>query len=216
MRSRRGCSRWRRATLPRSRVASSARWRCRGSSICSTATGCRRRSSSGPYRARLSRPRSADPALQVTSSATTAGCTKGSRRWRRRRSASTSCAASTRSTESPAFARGLPRAGRRRQRQHRRAPARARVLYDASFSGLRLRAVLPAERRSVPARRGVRLRREHDLVGIPFSWGLSDFQYFEFVPGHHGSPGHAVGRLRDLARRARAGRTRTSRAASST
>ena len=22
-----------------------------------------------------------------------------------------------------------------------------------------------------------------DLVGIPFSWGLSDFQYFEFVPG---------------------------------
>ena len=56
-------------------------------------------------------------------------------------------------------------------------------LYDASFSGsdfepyyLRVGDRFPTDGEYV-------FGDSVDLVGIPFSWGLSDFQYFEFVPG---------------------------------
>ena len=56
-------------------------------------------------------------------------------------------------------------------------------LYDASFSGsdfepyyLRRGDLFPPDGEYV-------FGESVDLVGIPFSWGLSDFQYFEFVPG---------------------------------
>jgi peptidoglycan-N-acetylglucosamine deacetylase len=56
-------------------------------------------------------------------------------------------------------------------------------VYDASFSG--------SDFEPYYLRRGDRWSSDGeyefgesvDLVGIPFSWGLSDFQYFEFVPG---------------------------------
>jgi peptidoglycan/xylan/chitin deacetylase (PgdA/CDA1 family) len=56
-------------------------------------------------------------------------------------------------------------------------------LYDASFSGSDFEPYYLRRGDRFPADGPYVFGESVDLVGIPFSWGLSDFQYFEFVPG---------------------------------
>jgi peptidoglycan-N-acetylglucosamine deacetylase len=56
-------------------------------------------------------------------------------------------------------------------------------LYDASFSGSDFEPYYLRHGDSFPADAEYVFGESVDLVGIPFSWALSDFQYFEFVPG---------------------------------
>jgi peptidoglycan/xylan/chitin deacetylase (PgdA/CDA1 family) len=56
-------------------------------------------------------------------------------------------------------------------------------LYDASFSGSDFEPYYLRHGDRFPADGPYEFGESVDLVGIPFSWGLSDFQYFEFVPG---------------------------------
>jgi peptidoglycan-N-acetylglucosamine deacetylase len=56
-------------------------------------------------------------------------------------------------------------------------------LYDASFSGSDFLPYYLRHGDHFPADGPYEFGESVDLVGIPFSWGLSDFQYFEFVPG---------------------------------
>lgn len=56
-------------------------------------------------------------------------------------------------------------------------------LYDASFSGSDFEPYYLRRGDRFPADGEYVFGESVDLVGIPFSWGLSDFQYFEFVPG---------------------------------
>ena len=55
--------------------------------------------------------------------------------------------------------------------------------YDASFSGSDFEPYYLRHGDSFPPDGEYGFGETVDLVGIPFSWGLSDFQYFEFVPG---------------------------------
>jgi peptidoglycan/xylan/chitin deacetylase (PgdA/CDA1 family) len=56
-------------------------------------------------------------------------------------------------------------------------------LYDASFSGSDFEPYYLRTGDAFPADSEFEFGENVDLVGIPFSWALSDFQYFEFVPG---------------------------------
>ncbi|MFL5927183.1 MAG: polysaccharide deacetylase family protein [Gaiellaceae bacterium] len=56
-------------------------------------------------------------------------------------------------------------------------------LYEASFSGSDFEPYYLRSGDSFPTDGPYVFGDSVDLVGIPFSWGLSDFQYFEFVPG---------------------------------
>jgi peptidoglycan/xylan/chitin deacetylase (PgdA/CDA1 family) len=56
-------------------------------------------------------------------------------------------------------------------------------LYDASFSGSDFEPYYLRTGDVFPADAEYEFGDSVDLVGIPFSWLLSDFQYFEFVPG---------------------------------
>jgi len=56
-------------------------------------------------------------------------------------------------------------------------------LYDASFSGSDFEPYYLRRGDRFPTDGPYVFGESVDLVGIPFSWGLSDFQYFEFVPG---------------------------------
>ena len=56
-------------------------------------------------------------------------------------------------------------------------------VYDASFSGTDFEPYYLRRGDRFPADGAYVFGESVDLVGIPFSWGLSDFQYFEFVPG---------------------------------
>jgi peptidoglycan-N-acetylglucosamine deacetylase len=56
-------------------------------------------------------------------------------------------------------------------------------LYDASFSGSDFEPYYLRRGDRFPVDGEYLFGESVDLVGIPFSWGLSDFQYFEFVPG---------------------------------
>jgi peptidoglycan/xylan/chitin deacetylase (PgdA/CDA1 family) len=56
-------------------------------------------------------------------------------------------------------------------------------LYDASFSGTDFEPYYLRHGDQFPTDGEYVFGKSVDLVGIPFSWGLSDFQYFEFVPG---------------------------------
>ena len=56
-------------------------------------------------------------------------------------------------------------------------------LYDASFSGSDFEPYYLRHGDRFPSDGEYVFGESVDLVGIPFSWGLSDFQYFEFVPG---------------------------------
>jgi peptidoglycan/xylan/chitin deacetylase (PgdA/CDA1 family) len=56
-------------------------------------------------------------------------------------------------------------------------------LYDASFSGTDFEPYYLRHGDRFPTDGEYVFGETVDLVGIPFSWGLSDFQYFEFVPG---------------------------------
>jgi peptidoglycan/xylan/chitin deacetylase (PgdA/CDA1 family) len=56
-------------------------------------------------------------------------------------------------------------------------------LYDASFSGSDFEPYYLRRGDNFPADDAYVFGENIDLVGIPFSWSLSDFQYFEFVPG---------------------------------
>lgn len=56
-------------------------------------------------------------------------------------------------------------------------------LYDASFSGSDFEPYYLRHGDRFPPDGEYVFGENVDLVGIPFSWGLSDFQYFEFVPG---------------------------------
>jgi peptidoglycan/xylan/chitin deacetylase (PgdA/CDA1 family) len=55
--------------------------------------------------------------------------------------------------------------------------------YDASFSGSDFEPYYLRRGDRFPVDGPYEFGESVDLVGIPFSWGLSDFQYFEFVPG---------------------------------
>jgi peptidoglycan-N-acetylglucosamine deacetylase len=55
--------------------------------------------------------------------------------------------------------------------------------YDASFSGTDFEPYYLRVGDRFPSDGPYEFGRTVDLVGIPFSWGLSDFQYFEFVAG---------------------------------
>jgi peptidoglycan/xylan/chitin deacetylase (PgdA/CDA1 family) len=55
--------------------------------------------------------------------------------------------------------------------------------YDASFSGSDFEPYYLRRGDHFPPDGEYVFGESVDLVGIPFSWGLSDFQYFEFVPG---------------------------------
>jgi peptidoglycan/xylan/chitin deacetylase (PgdA/CDA1 family) len=55
-------------------------------------------------------------------------------------------------------------------------------LYDASFSATDFEPYYLRSGDRFPAEGPYEFGKRVDLVGIPFSWGLSDFQYFEFVP----------------------------------
>jgi len=55
--------------------------------------------------------------------------------------------------------------------------------YDASFSGSDFEPYYLRRGDQFPVDGPYEFGESVDLVGIPFSWGLSDFQYFEFVPG---------------------------------
>jgi len=55
--------------------------------------------------------------------------------------------------------------------------------YDASFSGSDFEPYYLRRGDRFPPDGEYVFGESVDLVGIPFSWGLSDFQYFEFVPG---------------------------------
>ena len=55
--------------------------------------------------------------------------------------------------------------------------------YDASFSGSDFEPYYLRHGDRFPSDGAYEFGESVDLVGIPFSWGLSDFQYFEFVPG---------------------------------
>ena len=55
--------------------------------------------------------------------------------------------------------------------------------YDASFSGSDFEPYYLRHGDRFPPDGHYEFGETVDLVGIPFSWGLSDFQYFEFVPG---------------------------------
>jgi peptidoglycan/xylan/chitin deacetylase (PgdA/CDA1 family) len=55
--------------------------------------------------------------------------------------------------------------------------------YDASFSGSDFEPYYLRRGDRFPIDAEYEFGESVDLVGIPFSWGLSDFQYFEFVPG---------------------------------
>ena len=55
--------------------------------------------------------------------------------------------------------------------------------YDASFSGSDFEPYYLRHGDRFPTDGEYVFGESVDLVGIPFSWGLSDFQYFEFVPG---------------------------------
>jgi peptidoglycan-N-acetylglucosamine deacetylase len=55
--------------------------------------------------------------------------------------------------------------------------------YDASFSGSDFEPYYLRHGDRFPPDGEYVFGGNVDLVGIPFSWGLSDFQYFEFVPG---------------------------------
>ena len=56
-------------------------------------------------------------------------------------------------------------------------------LYDASFSGSDFEPYYLRSGDAFPPDAEYEFGVSVDLVGIPFSWLLSDFQYFEFVPG---------------------------------
>ena len=56
-------------------------------------------------------------------------------------------------------------------------------LYDASFSGTDFEPYYLRRGDRFPPDGEYVFGESVDLVGIPFSWGMSDFQYFEFVPG---------------------------------
>jgi peptidoglycan-N-acetylglucosamine deacetylase len=56
-------------------------------------------------------------------------------------------------------------------------------LYDASFSATDFEPYYLRSGDRFPTDGPYVFGESVDLVGIPFSWGLSDFQYFEFVPG---------------------------------
>jgi peptidoglycan/xylan/chitin deacetylase (PgdA/CDA1 family) len=56
-------------------------------------------------------------------------------------------------------------------------------VYDASFSGSDFEPYYLRRGDKFPVDGPYVFGESVDLVGIPFSWGLSDFQYFEFVPG---------------------------------
>jgi peptidoglycan-N-acetylglucosamine deacetylase len=56
-------------------------------------------------------------------------------------------------------------------------------LYDASFSGSDFEPYYLRRGDRFPTDAEYVFGESVDLVGIPFSWGMSDFQYFEFVPG---------------------------------
>jgi peptidoglycan-N-acetylglucosamine deacetylase len=55
--------------------------------------------------------------------------------------------------------------------------------YDASFSGSDFEPYYLRRGDRFPTDGPYVFGETVELVGIPFSWGLSDFQYFEFVPG---------------------------------
>jgi peptidoglycan/xylan/chitin deacetylase (PgdA/CDA1 family) len=55
-------------------------------------------------------------------------------------------------------------------------------VYDASFSATDFEPYYLRSGDRFPSDGPYEFGRTLDLVGIPFSWGLSDFQYFEFVP----------------------------------
>ena len=55
-------------------------------------------------------------------------------------------------------------------------------LYDASFSGRDFEPYYLRRGDRFPTDGPYEFGETVDLVGIPFSWGLSDFQYFEFLP----------------------------------
>jgi peptidoglycan/xylan/chitin deacetylase (PgdA/CDA1 family) len=55
--------------------------------------------------------------------------------------------------------------------------------YDASFSGTDFEPYYLRSGDRFPSDAPYEFGRTVDLVGVPFSWGLSDFQYFEFVGG---------------------------------
>jgi peptidoglycan/xylan/chitin deacetylase (PgdA/CDA1 family) len=54
--------------------------------------------------------------------------------------------------------------------------------YDASFSATDFEPYYLRSGDRFPSDGAYEFGRTVDLVGIPFAWGLSDFQYFEFVP----------------------------------
>jgi peptidoglycan/xylan/chitin deacetylase (PgdA/CDA1 family) len=56
-------------------------------------------------------------------------------------------------------------------------------IYDASFSGSDFEPYYLRSGDRFPPDGEYVFGENVDLVGIPFSWSLSDFQYFEFVPG---------------------------------
>jgi peptidoglycan-N-acetylglucosamine deacetylase len=56
-------------------------------------------------------------------------------------------------------------------------------VYDASFSGSDFEPYYLRHGDRFPSDGPYVFGETVELVGIPFSWGLSDFQYFEFVPG---------------------------------
>jgi peptidoglycan-N-acetylglucosamine deacetylase len=56
-------------------------------------------------------------------------------------------------------------------------------VYDASFSGSDFEPYYLRRGDRFPTDAEYVFGESVDLVGIPFSWGMSDFQYFEFVPG---------------------------------
>jgi peptidoglycan/xylan/chitin deacetylase (PgdA/CDA1 family) len=56
-------------------------------------------------------------------------------------------------------------------------------VYDASFSGSDFEPYYLRRVDRFPPDGEYVFGESVDLVGIPFSWGMSDFQYFEFVPG---------------------------------
>jgi len=56
-------------------------------------------------------------------------------------------------------------------------------VYDASFSGSDFEPYYLRRGDRFPTDGPYVFGETVELVGIPFSWGLSDFQYFEFVPG---------------------------------
>jgi peptidoglycan-N-acetylglucosamine deacetylase len=57
------------------------------------------------------------------------------------------------------------------------------MLYDASFSATDFEPYYLRTGDRWSSTDAYEFGESVDLVGIPFSWGLSDFQYFEFVPG---------------------------------